>query len=81
MAKGKVVFTGAGDEFMKQYNLKERVAINAKDDIEYLVSELSFLIENPDEILVIRKQARLFIEKNHEYVKISQLYLDTWKKN
>lgn len=81
MAKGKVVFTGAGDDFIKQYNLKDKVAVHAKDDIEYLVNELSFLIENPNEILTIGKQAKLFIQKEHDYTKVAQKYIDLWTVN
>lgn len=78
MAKGKVVFTGAETEFMKHYNLTERVAINALPDVEYLVNELSYLIENQNEITAIGKRAKAFIEKEHDYVKIAQRYLQTW---
>lgn len=80
MAKGKVVFTGAEKEFMDYYNLTERVAINAMPDINYLVNELSFLIENPDEIILIGKRARAFVEKEHNYIKIAKKYLEVWKK-
>ena len=78
MAKGKVVFTGAEDEFTAHYNLTERVCVNAIPDIDYLVNELSFLIENPDEIEAIGKRARAFIEQEHDYIKITQKYLDAW---
>jgi hypothetical protein len=78
MAKGKVVFTGAETEFMSYYNLSENVAINALPDVDYLVSQLSFLIENPNEIITIGKRARTFIEKEHDYVKIANRYLDVW---
>ena len=81
MTKGKVVFTGAETEFMKHYNLTEKVAINAKPDVAYLVNELSFLIENPSEIIAIGKNARNFIEKEHDYVKIAKKYLEVWEKN
>jgi flagellar basal body P-ring protein FlgI len=71
MAKGKVVFTGAEKEFVNHYHLTEKVAINAKPDVNYLVQELSSLIENPDEILAIGKRAKAFIEKEHDYLKIA----------
>jgi len=41
---------------------------------------LSFLIENPDEIIAIGKRARTFIEKEHHYTKIAKKYLEVWKK-
>lgn len=79
MAKGKVVFTGAETEFEAFYNLKESVNINAKPDVDYLVNELSFLIENPQEIIEIGKRARIFIEKEHNYIKIAKKYLEVWQ--
>jgi glycosyltransferase involved in cell wall biosynthesis len=80
MAKGKVVFTGAEIEFENYYKLAEKVAINALPDIDYLVSQLSYLIENPAEIIAIGKRARNFIEKEHDYKKIAQKYIDVWSK-
>jgi glycosyltransferase involved in cell wall biosynthesis len=79
MAKGKVVFTGAEVEFYSHYNLKEKVAINALPDVEFLVNELNFLIENPEEIIAIGKRARAFVEKEHDYIKIAEKYLDFWQ--
>jgi glycosyltransferase involved in cell wall biosynthesis len=81
MAKGKVVFTGAEKEFTEYYNLDERVAINALPDVDYLVNELSFLIENPEEIIAIGNRAKAFIEKEHNYIKIAKKYLEVWKTN
>lgn len=81
MAKGKVVFTGAEIEFTNYYNLKEKVCINALPDVDYLVRELSLLIENHEEIIAIGKRARLFIEKEHDYINIAQKYIDVWNEN
>lgn len=78
MAKGKVVFTGAEKEFTEYYNLTERVAVNAMPDVDAIVKELSFLIENPDEITAMGKRARAFIEKEHEYITVAQKYLEKW---
>ncbi len=81
MAKGKVVFTGAETEFIEHYGLTNPVAINALPNTQAIVKELSYLIENPSEITAISKRAHLFIENEHNYIKIAQKYLDTWKKN
>ncbi|HEX8562858.1 MAG TPA: glycosyltransferase [Flavobacterium sp.] len=78
MAKGKVVFTGAEKEFTDHYGLSARVAINAVPDVDMLVSELSALIENPDEILAISARARSFVETQHDHVRIAQRYLAVW---
>jgi glycosyltransferase involved in cell wall biosynthesis len=80
MAKGKVVFTGAEKEFMEHYNLTGRVAVNALPNTEAIVNELSYLIENPDEIMAISKRARAFMEKEHEYVTVAGKYLEVWNK-
>lgn len=79
MAKGKVVLTGAETVFTNHYNLTEKVAINALPDVNYLVKELSFLIENPDELITIGKRARTFVEKEHDYIKVAKKYLAVWK--
>ncbi|MES2748457.1 MAG: glycosyltransferase, partial [Bacteroidota bacterium] len=79
MAKGKVVFTGAEKEFTSYYQLNEEVAINALPDVAYLVTELSYLIENKERISAIGKRARNFIENEHQYIKIAEKYLATWK--
>ena len=80
MTKGKVVFTGAETEFLKQYRLKENeVCINALPDVNDIVEKLSLLIENPDLILEISKNAKAFIEKDHHYKTIAITYLKTWE--
>lgn len=79
MAKGKVVFTGAEKEFLEHYNLQEdEVCINALPDVKAIVKKLSWLIENPKEIERISQNARLFIEREHHYVKIAQKYVAVW---
>jgi glycosyltransferase involved in cell wall biosynthesis len=64
---------------MKHYNLTEKVAINALPNVESLTNELSFLIENPAEIIAMGKRARAFVEKEHNYIKIAEKYIETWK--
>lgn len=81
MAKGKVVFTGAEKEFAEYYGLTERVAVNALPDVDEIVKELAFLVENPGEVLAMGKRAREFVEKEHDYRKIAQKYLETWKSH
>ncbi|WP_396145539.1 glycosyltransferase [Flavobacterium sp.] len=78
MAKGKVVFTGADKEFTQYYNLTEKVAINALPDVNYLVNELEYLIENPTEIIAIGERARKFIDKEHNYIAVAEKYLSKW---
>jgi len=79
MAKGKVVFTGAEQEWLTYYNLKEdTVAINALPNANEIAKKLEWLILNPLQIKVISKNARAFIEREHNYIKSAQKYLDKW---
>ena len=81
MAKGKVVFTGAEQEFLDHYELApDTVVINALPNVDYLVEKLSWLIENPDKITVISKNARNFIKREHHYIKIAEKYLAKKKR-
>ena len=79
MAKGKVVFTGAETEFLNQYHLQEdEVCINAVPDENEIGVKLSFLIEHPEKISNISKNARKFIEKEHDYKVVAEKYLACW---
>ena len=79
MAQGKVVFTGAENEFLQHYQLAEdEVCINALPDAIKIAEKLSYLIEHPEKIIEISIKARNFIEKEHEYKRIAQRYLDCW---
>jgi glycosyltransferase involved in cell wall biosynthesis len=79
MAKGKVVFTGAEQEWLEYYNLEEDiVVINALPDIKKIAEKLEWLILNPDKIYEISKNARTFIEKEHHYVKCAESYVEKW---
>lgn len=79
MAKGKVVFTGAEQEWLARYSLeKDTVAINALPDVNYLVEKLEWLILNPDNIIEISKNARNFIETEHDYKTSARKYLQVW---
>lgn len=82
MSRGKIVFTGAEKEFLDYYGLQENeVAINALPDVDYLVEKLSYLIEHPQEMEQISKNAIQFIRKEHQYVKQAEEYVVVWKTN
>ena len=80
MAKGKVVFTGAENEWLEHYNLKEdKVAINALPNAKKIAEKLEWLILNPTHIIEIGKNARRFVESHHNHVNIAKEYLSIWK--
>lgn len=81
MALGKVVFTGAEIEWAEYYKLEEdAVAINALPDVSKITDKLSWLIENPIHLENISKNARKFIEDNHNYKNIALKYIANWEK-
>lgn len=82
MAKGKVVFTGAEQEWLDYYNLQEdTIAINALPSAKEIAKKLEWLIDNPEKIIEISINARKFIEKHHNYITSSEKYLSTWTEN
>ena len=82
MGSGKVVFTGAEQEWLDYYGLeKNTVAINAEPNVDSIVENLEWLINNPEQITIISKNAREFIEERHNYINIAQEYLNLWTKN
>ena len=79
MAKGKVVFTGAEQEWLDFYGLqKDTVCINALPDAKYIADKLEWLINNPEKITEISKHARAFVEKEHLYTTIAEKYIKRW---
>ncbi|WP_111684342.1 glycosyltransferase [Winogradskyella tangerina] len=82
MAKGKVVFTGAEKEWLEYYNLKaDTVAINALPDAQKIADKLIWLINNPEKIIDISRNARQFIEQHHDYISSAKGYLKAWQTN
>lgn len=81
MAKGKVVFTGAEKGFESFYHLDKQVAINVIPDVQFIVEALEGLINNPEKIVEIGKNASEFVIKEHHHVMIAKKYLDVWSNN
>lgn len=81
MAKGKVVFSGAEKDFLAYYTIEKPVLINATPHVEDLVEKLSFLIENPDEMIATGQRARTFVKQFHEYKTIAEKYTTCWSFN
>ena len=79
MAKGKVVFSGAESDFKAYYKLEKTVLINATPNVDDLVEKLSFLIENPEEMIQIGKNARAFVEEFHQYTSVAKQYVERWR--
>ena len=80
MAKGKVVFTGAEKEWLEYHNLKEdSIAINALPDANSIAGKLKWLVDNPEKIIEISKNARKYVEENHDSLIAAKNYLEKWQ--
>jgi len=82
MAKGKVVLTGAEQEWLDYFNIKEdTIAINALPDAEKIAQKLEWLILNPEKIIEISSQGRKFVEEHHDHIACAKQYLKIWSSN
>lgn len=74
MAQGKVVFAGGSDVYLKAHGLTEIPVIDAQPDVNYLVAQLTAIIDNPQTILEIGAQARQHVLSYHNYKAIARRY-------
>ena len=72
------MFSGFSAEFKSHYNITKKIGIHTTPNFEEIFKNLSWLIENPKEILEIGKNARAYIEAHHDYIKVAKIYMDTW---
>lgn len=80
MAMGKIVLTGAEQEFLDHhpYKARELPFFNIKPSVEEIVSVLDDLLSRPDEFVALGQAARTFVEEHHQYKKVAQQYLQIW---
>ncbi|WP_417875440.1 glycosyltransferase family protein [Winogradskyella sediminis] len=79
MAKGKVVFTGAEKEWEEYYDVTPNtIVINALPDAKDIASKLEWLIENPEKIIEISKNARQFVKTHHNHIDSAKSFLEKW---
>ncbi len=79
MARGKVVFTGAGTPFTKHYQVEAPVAIDAVPDEQQIFLTLERLLHQPKLLAQISKNARRFVSQHHDHVTVAQTYVSIWK--
>ena len=78
MALGKVVLSGCEPECMEELKLETCPIVNIKPEVDDIVTKLSKLIDNKENIPQLGLESRKFVEQYHDYRKIAQEYLDTW---
>ena len=78
MAQGKVVFSAFSDEFKSHYKITKQIGIHTTPNVEEMVENLSWLIENPKKIIEISNNAREYIEAHHDYETVAKTYIESW---
>lgn len=80
MAKGKVVFSGFSPDSLRAYPKYsgEEIGVNASADESYLYEQFCYLIDNPQRIEELSKNAIEFVINNHESSVIANMYISIW---
>ena len=71
MAQGKVVLSGASRNTLKEFGLSSSPVFHIKPDVNQIVSQLEYLIENKDNIEEFGYKSRKFVETFHNHRRIA----------
>lgn len=79
MAKGKVAFSGFGEEFMAHYKLNSTVGVNATANSAALAECLELIVSEDIDVEEVSISARAFVELNHDHRKVASKFLNEWR--
>lgn len=81
MSQGLVAVTGGEPESYKILGETElRPIVNVLPTEEDVFQKLAYLVNHKDEISILSRQSRLYVERHHDYRKVARQYLDFWTK-
>ncbi len=80
MAKGKIVLSGLEPETLSSIATPGCPVLNIKPDTAQIVDTLEKLISQRKDIEEMGYRGRLFVEKEHDYIKVAQMYIEEWNK-
>lgn len=80
LAQGKIVLSGAEAESLKEFGLKSSPIINIRPDVNHIVENLEMLIQCKKDFEKKGYESRKYVETYHNYIKIAQEYIDTWRQ-
>ena len=83
MAAGKVVFSGFTPEALAWYPYYKGnvIGVNSYNDEEYLFGKFCELIENPNLMEEISRNAIDFVQNNHLNTVVAEQYIDLWNSS
>ncbi len=78
MAQGKVVLGGASRNSLKEFGLLKSPVLHIKPDVEQIVAQIEYVLENRNRVEEWGYESRRFVEEFHDYRKIAQKYINVW---
>lgn len=81
MLKGKLIMGGAEPVANKMYGYENNPIFNICPDVDQICDTMIDILNRKDEIEMIGKQGRKFVEKYHDYKQIAQQYIDIFNKD
>lgn len=80
MAQGKVVLGGASNNSLREFGLKKSPVFHIMPNVEQIVGQLSYIIENRNKITEWGYESRKFVETFHNHISVAQKYVDMWQE-
>ncbi|WP_288364833.1 glycosyltransferase [uncultured Acinetobacter sp.] len=78
LGMGKVVLGGAEPESLIALGLDSSPIINIEPSADSICKKIEYLLDNKNIFPQKGYESRLFVEKNHDYIKVANKYVDTW---
>jgi len=80
LAMGKIVFSGCSEQYKAWMPFsKKSPIIHASDSAEKLALQLSNILDNKLYFHEFAEKGRSYIEKNHDYIKVAEQFVQLWK--
>jgi len=79
MAQGKIVMGGAESVASNELGYTFCPAINLTRNVDQIISEVEYLLDNRNKIEEIGQNSRVFVETFHNHIKIAQEYIKLWE--
>lgn len=78
LASGKVVLSGCRKEHLESIGVNDCPILGVKPDVNQIFSQLDFIMQNKDSLLLMGESGRKYVESVHDHRKIAKMYLDVW---
>lgn len=80
LAKGKVVIAGAHKDTISAFNINECPIFHATPSVDYLVEQISYIIDHKEFITDWGRKSREYVENIHDCKVVARQYISLWKR-